>query len=509
MTTIGYPLSAPPPAVAPLAPAPAAEAPAPAAAEAPAPTSEARVPTRFDLLQTARSLRRDLLAQKRRLRDAQQPERGELTETILERATQRAAECVFEDTTVSHTPQTYKEMIRAKAKSVRAELELERLTENDNFDKERYKSFCQRIKGSELEAWVLETFEAIDVDEDGEVSLLDFELLEGKPDGALSKMFTTMTSQKHRISVVEWVQFCADLWHVGGQDLVASTLKSFENLIRMREREEVRELREICRPATPPDPEVWPRSTPTLDERVLCVFQGMDFDGNGTIEAEELADLIQNDAVTPLILPLLDNDDGDGKVTPEEFRTFFDVWAVMGDQGVETALVTFESLLRVRGGPMQEAYEQRKRELLGIELPVKLPTPRSEEPDPPRDLLKRVKGPSLPARDFVEEAPEPVLRDHEAGIVLKPDGSSAPAPALPPLDISREVLREALGSARALFEETPRTPRSSPRRLYRRDADESMYTPFKARSRPRRAKASLAGAGAALMATAKFSSVGG
>jgi Ca2+-binding EF-hand superfamily protein len=403
-------------------------------------------------------------------------------------------------------------MIRAKAKSVRAELELERLTENDTFDKERYSSFCQRIKGSELEAWVLETFEAIDIDEDGEVSLLDFELLEGKPDGALSKLFTTMTSQKHRISIVEWVQFCADLWHVGGQDLVASTLKSFENLIRMREREEVQELREICRPKTPPDPEVWPRSTPTLDERVLCVFQGMDFDGNGTIEAEELADLIQNDAVTPLILPLLDNDDGDGKVTPEEFRTFFDVWAVMGDQGVETALVTFESLLRVRGGPMQEAYEARKRELLGIELPVKLPTPRSEEPEPMRDLLKRVRGPSLPPRDFVEEAPEPVVRersDWEAGIVLKPDGTSAPAPALPPLDISREVLKEALGSARALFEETPRTPRSSPRRLYRRDADESMYTPFKARSRPRRAKASLAGAGAALMATATFSSVGG
>ena len=137
----------------------------------------------------------------------------------------------------------------------------------------------------------------------------------------------------------------------------------------------------------------------------------MDFDGNGTIEAEELADLIQNDAVTPLILPLLDNDDGDGKVTPEEFRTFFDVWAVMGDQGVETALVTFESLLRVRGGPMQEAYEQRKRELLGIELPVKLPTPRSEEPEPMRDLLKRVRGPALPPRDFVEEAPEPVERE--------------------------------------------------------------------------------------------------
>ena len=109
-------------------------------------------------------------------------------------------------------------MIRAKARSHRAELELARLTEHDAFDKERYASFCQRIKGSELEAWVLETFEAIDVDEDGEVSLLDFELLEGKQDGALAKMFTSLTSQKHRITVVEWVQFCADLWHVGGQD---------------------------------------------------------------------------------------------------------------------------------------------------------------------------------------------------------------------------------------------------------------------------------------------------
>jgi hypothetical protein len=55
----------------------------------------------------------------------------------------------------------------------------------------------------------------------------------------------------------------------------------------------------------------------------------------------------------------------------------------------------------------------------------------------------------------VEEAPEPVVRersDWESGIVLKPDGSSAPAPALPPLDVSREVLREALGSARACVE---------------------------------------------------------
>ena len=109
----------------------------------------------------------------------------------------------------------------------------------------------------------------------------------------------------------------------------------------------------------------------------------------------------------------------------------------------------------------------------------------------------------------MDEAPERELREWESGIVLKPDGSSAPAPALPMLDIPREVLREALGSARALFDETPRTPRSSPRRLYRRDADESMYTPFKGRSRPRRAKASLAGAGAALLATATFSSVGG
>ena len=165
MTTIGYPLSAPAGVAEVVAPAPAAEAPAPAAAEAPAPASETpRTPSRFDLLQTARALRRDLLAHKRRLRDAQQPERGELTETILERAKQRAAASAFEDTVASHTPQTYKEMIRAKAQSVRAELELERLIENDTFDKERYASFCQRIKGSELEAWVLETFEAIDVD---------------------------------------------------------------------------------------------------------------------------------------------------------------------------------------------------------------------------------------------------------------------------------------------------------------------------------------------------------
>ena len=106
-TSIGYPLSAPAGTAEVLAPAPAAEAPAPAAAEAPAPAIETpRTPTRFDLLQISRSLRRDLLAQKRRLRDAQQPERGELPETILERAKQRAAASAFEDTVASHTPQT-------------------------------------------------------------------------------------------------------------------------------------------------------------------------------------------------------------------------------------------------------------------------------------------------------------------------------------------------------------------------------------------------------------------
>ena len=57
---------------------------------------------------------------------------------ILERAKERAAASAFEDTVASHTPQSYKDMIRAKAKSVSAELELERLTEHDAFDKERY-----------------------------------------------------------------------------------------------------------------------------------------------------------------------------------------------------------------------------------------------------------------------------------------------------------------------------------------------------------------------------------
>ena len=129
-TSIGYPLSAPPPAVAPLAPAPATEAPAPAAAEAPAPAAETpRQPSRFDLLQIARSLRRELLAHKRRLRDAAQPERGELPAMILARAQQRAAEAAFEDTAHSHTAASYKHMIGAKAKSQRAELELERLIE--------------------------------------------------------------------------------------------------------------------------------------------------------------------------------------------------------------------------------------------------------------------------------------------------------------------------------------------------------------------------------------------
>ena len=143
----------------------------PAAAEAPRPPPRPRDALALRPPPNFRSLRRDLLAQKRRLRDAAQPERGELPSMILERAKERAAASAFEDTVASHTPQTYKHMVRAKARSHRAELELARLTEHDAFDKERYASFCQRIKGSELEAWVLETFEAIDVDEDGEVSM--------------------------------------------------------------------------------------------------------------------------------------------------------------------------------------------------------------------------------------------------------------------------------------------------------------------------------------------------
>lgn len=195
-------------------------------------------------------------------------------------------------------------------------------------------------------------------------------------------------------------------------------------------------------------------------------------------------------------------------MTPEEFRTFFDVWAVVGDNGVETALVTFESLLRVCGGAMQEAYERKRRELLGIELPVKLPTPRSAAPPPRRDLLKRRPGPALPPRDVAAPSPRAsTLPPRDAD-----SAAEAPASALPPLDLSQQTLAAALGSARALFTETPRTPRSSPLRLFARNA-ESMYTPFKARSRPRRVKPTLAGAGAAILAastlTATFSSIAG
>ena len=76
---------------------------------------------------------------------------------------------------------------------------------------------------------------------------------------------------------------------------------------------------------------------------------------------------------------------------------------------------------------------------------------------------------------------------------MKPDGSSAPAPALPILDIPREVLRDALGSARALFEETPRTPRSSPRRLYRSGRGRVGITRRSRRSRHLAARESRGG----------------
>jgi len=494
-----------------MAPAPA-EAPAPAATEAPAPAEPEpdAGPTRRELLVKARALRRGAHAEQRKAREAVQP-RTEPVVTALARAQHEAANSATPEARVSHTAASYKALVRGTAHKVRSDAALERLTEKDAFERERYASFCARIKGTELEAWIQQTFDAIDVDCDGQVSLYDFELLEGRLDGGMARLFRTIHLTSDVVTRVAWVQFCADLWHVGGQDLVASTLNSFENLVKAREREEVDELREACRKAPLLESSAErPRTVPTLDERVLCVFQGMDFDGNGTIEAEELAELIQNDAVSALILPLLDNDDGgDGKVTPEEFRTFFDVWAVVGDNGVETALVTFESLLRVCDGAMQEAYERKRRELLGIELPVKLPTPRSAAPPPRRDLLKRRPGPALPSRDVAAPSPRAsTLPPRDAD-----SAAEAPVSALPPLDLSQQTLADALGSARALFTETPRTPRSSPRRLFARNADASMYTPFKARSRPRRAKPTLAGAGAAIVAastlTAKFSSIAG
>ena len=246
-----------------------------------------------------------MLFEKRKAREAVQP-RTEPAAAALARAQHEAANTATPEARVSHTADSYKALVRSTAHKVRSDAALERLTEKDTFERERYASFCARIKGTELEAWIQQTFDAIDVDCDGQVSLYDFELLEGKPDGGMARLFRTLNFTSDVITQVAWVQFCADLWHVGGQDLVASTLHSFENLVKAREREEVDELREVCRKAPVLESSAErPRTVPTLDERVLCVFQGMDFDGNGTIEAEELAELIQNDAVSALILPLL------------------------------------------------------------------------------------------------------------------------------------------------------------------------------------------------------------
>ncbi|KAH8044820.1 hypothetical protein JL720_16939 [Aureococcus anophagefferens] len=300
-------------------------------------------------------------------------------------------------------------------------------------EREKYTSFCAHIAATEMEVWVEEVFAGVDLcrnqpvawpcvdtDADGEITLYDFELLEGREgSSSVRRLFEVVDciDQDGSITMQEWVQFLANLWHFGGDDLDRYTEAASIGLY----------------------------------ERMDAVFEGMDFDGNGTIEKEELAELIQDDEVSAEIMPLLDNIDEDDTITKEEFRLFFDLMGKgVGETGVEACLITFENLLRLRGNKMSEAYELKRKE----------------------SMQKASGGAAVPALQGV-----------------RPQLQSLPTPIG---EASAAALKAALGSARSSVNPTPRsssTPRTAhARRMFARSNAGSMYTPFHARSSPRHKK---------------------
>ncbi|KAK7254765.1 hypothetical protein SO694_00131032 [Aureococcus anophagefferens] len=323
-----------------------------------------------------------------------------------------------------------------------------KLMDDDESEREKYTSFCAHIAATEMEVWVEEVFAGVDLrrhDADGEITLYDFELLEGREgSSSVRRLFEVVDciDQDGSITMQEWVQFLANLWHFGGDDLVESTLTNFENLISFRENAEIEAMeRAPARGRGGPavgaaDGDRYTEAASIgLYERMDAVFEGMDFDGNGTIEKEELAELIQDDEVSAEIMPLLDNIDEDDTITRRTLP---------------------------KGGVAKN-----------------------------RSPLTSPRSPGAAARP-VGDAPERRGRRERRR-------------SLPTLSIgeaSAAALKAALGSARSSVNptprssSTPRTARVTPRRMFSRSNAGSMYTPFHARSSPRHKKKAADKAGA-------------
>ncbi|KAH8067420.1 hypothetical protein JL721_7530 [Aureococcus anophagefferens] len=205
-----------------------------------------------------------------------------------------------------------------------------KLMDDDESEREKYTSFCAHIAATEMEVWVEEVFAGVD-------------LCRNQP--------------------VAWP--CVDT------DATARSRSTTSNLEGREGSSSVRRLFEVV-DCIDQDGSITMQgivedryteaASIGLYERMDAVFEGMDFDGNGTIEKEELAELIQDDEVSAEIMPLLDNIDEDDTITKEEFRLFFDLMGKgVGETGVEACLITFENLLRLRGNKMSGATSSSAR----------------------------------------------------------------------------------------------------------------------------------------------------
>ncbi|KAH8062991.1 hypothetical protein JL721_8611 [Aureococcus anophagefferens] len=377
-------------------------------------------PSQAELLAKAREAQiaeRDRVRKEREAAAQQRREAGKnkkpgagSRQSIRDLKKEHAAKKEAEAAALGTDGRSWKAMTKSKARLAAEEAYMAKLMDDDESEREKYTSFCAHIAATEMEVWVEEVFAGVDLcrnqpvawpcvdtDADGEITLYDFELLEGREgSSSVRRLFEVVDciDQDGSITMQEWVQFLANLWHFGGDDLVESTLTNFENLISFRENAEIEAMERALLEAEAAQRSALPTGSmleggggaeakrrSSLDmsgivedryteaasiglyERMDAVFEGMDFDGNGTIEKEELAELIQDDEVSAEIMPLLDNIDEDDTITKEEFRLFFDLMGKgVGETGVEACLITFENLLRLRGNKMSEAYELKRKE---------------------------------------------------------------------------------------------------------------------------------------------------
>lgn len=229
--------------------------------------------------------------------------------------------------------------------------------EDERARRRRYEAFQTDAAGTPLERRLAATFAAIDGDGDGEIKLADLERFGNR--AAARSIFERMDSivVDGSLSMQEWVQYFANLYDFGGLEDVETVLACFANLASPAQATLVA------------DPSCEPPDTDRTEEegvldaaaRLDACFASMDLDGNGTINMNELADLVRDTSVSRELHGLLDNIQADGQITLEEFHAFF-ASMTLGDVGRDTMLVTLESLVRLRGVTLGQPERRRRLE---------------------------------------------------------------------------------------------------------------------------------------------------